>query len=494
MPASLTCPECSAALKVSTEAAAGKKVRCPNCQAVFVAPPAKTAYAEARLAPPVEPRPVRRPPPRPERDREDTLEPRRRPTQKGTNPALVIGLVAGGGFLLLVFVCGGIGLLAWLAYYDKSSAPSAPPQVAERGGQFIPPDVNPAPPAPNVRGGGANGPLPPAGGNPRRPPAAGGAALTVVVQGVPNDTVGKFLRDKFARQLPPTNCSIRSLTRGRVMEVVLTPIGDANEFVRKIDYATVTRVEGRTVFVTVTNQTVLLATSFPAPRPPHLPHAPAMPADQSGLVAYWGFDEGKGTEAANPGGPPAHLNRVEWKPGVHGTCLSFKDPDSWVALPSSEELNFPAHTPFAVAAWVQPAKPSGMLLSLRNTEDEAADLDIALEGGGIAATLRYDKNLFGKMYKVSGGKVDDDAWHHFVLQRQADGALELYVDGRGSQTTATEGGPLTTNLRGLGRERYWQDKKPNPIGDAHYQGCIDELYVFKRALKADEIRKLAGQE
>lgn len=102
MPLTLTCPECHRKLKVP-ETAAGKKVRCPECQAAF------RAEAEEGVADRPAPRPVRG---RDERDDDDRRErrprlrddddrgERRRPERK--KGGLVLGLVLGGAGLLVV--------------------------------------------------------------------------------------------------------------------------------------------------------------------------------------------------------------------------------------------------------------------------------------------------------------------------------------------------------------------------------------------------------
>ena len=152
----------------------------------------------------------------------------------------------------------------------------------------------------------------------------------------------------------------------------------------------------------------------------------------------------------------------------------------------------PVATGFTVAVWVQTTKASGTLLSFRHTEDEGAVLDLTVEGGKAGITLRSDRNVFIP-FQLAGGKIDDGAWHHVLVLRQENGRVELCVDGAVVQEGASSGGSITTNWHTLGRERYWVEAKPGP-GDPHFEGCLDELCVFKRALDPEEIRKLAGQE
>jgi hypothetical protein len=142
---------------------------------------------------------------------------------------------------------------------------------------------------------------------------------------------------------------------------------------------------------------------------------------------------------------------------------------------------------------VQTAGPTGTLLSLRNRNNETPLLDVTVADGQVRATVRYDGNVFGAVHRLAGRRIDDGNWRHVVVQRTAAGQLELYVDGAAAQSTPTAGGSLTTDLRALGREHAWMVKNPDR-GDPNFEGCVDEFCAFKRALTAEEIRKLAGQE
>ena len=53
------------------------------------------------------------------------------------------------------------------------------------------------------------------------------------------------------------------------------------------------------------------------------------------------------------------------------------------------------------------------------------------------------------------------------------------------------GGPITTDWRAAGRELYWVNIRP--FGHPHFDGSIDELAIFDRALTADEVARLAGR-
>ena len=73
-------------------------------------------------------------------------------------------------------------------------------------------------------------------------------------------------------------------------------------------------------------------------------------------------------------------------------------------------------------------------------------------------------------------------------------SLGLYIDG----THAGEGfgleanGPITTDLRSLGREgRAEAQGKHGP--EVYFDGAVDEFCIFNRALEVDEIKRLSGR-
>src|SRR5436305_9062142 len=101
MPAIITCPECESPLKFASPVPAGKKIKCPKCEAVFPMPEESSRPSDAirpKGGPP--PRPVRRSARDDDDDEEDDYD---RPTRRSSrrrsekdNSALVIGLVIGG--------------------------------------------------------------------------------------------------------------------------------------------------------------------------------------------------------------------------------------------------------------------------------------------------------------------------------------------------------------------------------------------------------------
>jgi hypothetical protein len=166
----LTCPSCNTVLKLSVPVAAGKKIKCPRCAAVFPMAaeeevearvtatkpaPAKAPAPSARTSPPSDAsafqKEARAPAAKPRLERVSTVEPEddedrpRRSATKGrtkkSNAPLVWGLVGGGVGLLLL--AGGV-VLALSGYFGKSPSTqpvASAPVVNDKLPQPVPPEV-----------------------------------------------------------------------------------------------------------------------------------------------------------------------------------------------------------------------------------------------------------------------------------------------------------------------------------------------------------------
>ena len=227
--------------------------------------------------------------------------------------------------------------------------------------------------------------------------------------------------------------------------------------------------------------------------PARLSFEPPAATELPGLLGYWPFDEGSGTEAADASGKNnrAAVRGAVWVAGVRGGALDFDGVAAFVDYGTSKDFNFAAGAPFTFSGWVRTKGDRGAILSQRHLQDGGADINITLEGGRLCALVRSDGRELGGHARVIGPPVNDGTWHHFALTRNGS-TIELSVDGvsQGAASHADAGGPITTNLRAIGAERYWALRGG---GFAYVHATIDEVCIFGRVLTEAEIRWLAGQ-
>jgi RNA polymerase sigma-70 factor (ECF subfamily) len=214
-----------------------------------------------------------------------------------------------------------------------------------------------------------------------------------------------------------------------------------------------------------------------------------------GLVGYWPFDDGAGSAVARDRSGRGHhcvlreLDPLEaWTEGVAGGALDLRR-GGWLECP-------------------QPPVPEGAAPAMT----VMVRVKAALDGEGHSAVVTrevgpaHDDLFFfgfrGDQLKVSSriwlGWVTrpipgaHDRWTHIAFTRRAGGPTRLYVDGaevgenqQGERAIAGEAAPLLVGGGHVGLEG----------GEIrqHFAGLVDELAVYDRALRPDEIALAAAR-
>jgi glucose/arabinose dehydrogenase/chitodextrinase len=203
----------------------------------------------------------------------------------------------------------------------------------------------------------------------------------------------------------------------------------------------------------------------------------AAPPTPAGLVGAWAFDEGFGftTADASGNGNIGTITGATWTQGRYGNALSFNGADSIVRVASAASLNLTGA--MTLSAWIKPtATQSGWRTILQRQADA-----YFLDAGGDAALRPAGGGTLGTSTQYVSGPTANpvDAWTHLALTY--DGAtLRLYVNGTQAATRAAAGAiQTTTNPLWIGGN--------SPYGE-YFQGLIDEVRVYDRALTPTEIQ------
>jgi hypothetical protein len=191
----------------------------------------------------------------------------------------------------------------------------------------------------------------------------------------------------------------------------------------------------------------------------------------SQLVAYYSFDEGSGSTAADSAGTNngTLTNGPTWVAGKTGTALNFDGVDDMVTA-STDFLG--ASPAFTISAWINPRSvgaggAGGRIVTNSSTEFQ-------MDGNNV---LLY----CGSNSRSAPGSVPFNTWTHVVATRDSSGAVNLYVNGVLSGTPNQNcGTPVTGNPL-----RVSSVSRP-------FDGYIDEVRIYNRALASDEIATLAS--
>jgi hypothetical protein len=220
--------------------------------------------------------------------------------------------------------------------------------------------------------------------------------------------------------------------------------------------------------------------------------SPAMA--QTGLVAYYPFNGNAHDESGNdnhgdPTGGPTLTTDIL---GISNAAYNFPGGGGITVPLSSSILGSTFQNGYTIAAWIKPT-------NLPNSGTDQRNI-FSKENSNIFLRISYypaADNSFINAYHRSEGVTSHSAanylypltagtWYHVaVTWDKATGAWEIYVNGhpRGNLPAIPA---LDTTFTGDGG--FWIGK--NQQYGHFFQGTIDEVYVYSRALSETEIQQL----
>lgn len=209
---------------------------------------------------------------------------------------------------------------------------------------------------------------------------------------------------------------------------------------------------------------------------------------RNGLVGHWKFDEAITTgtttwDSSNNGGHGFLANgptRTATASCEIGTCLDFDGTNDHVNLPTSTVFDVSKIT---VSAWVVSDVTTADLTSVSRYNNAApVNGNWILGHGATESTYRFLARIGGANQSAeSNAGFSTDVWHHLV--GTYDGStVKLYVDGVERASTAISGSLATSTIA---------VRIANRDGNTNYwDGKIDDVRVYNRALSADEISRI----
>jgi hypothetical protein len=220
---------------------------------------------------------------------------------------------------------------------------------------------------------------------------------------------------------------------------------------------------------------------------------------QNGLVGYWSFNEGTGTAAMDSSGngnTGMLLHGPTWSSGKSGTALGFDGVNDYVEIPHAQSLNL--SEALTVSVWID----NDTLMDSGLSQDQyriIASKGWPLDSGSWSLAWRAnDGALFffvgrDTSYRYVRFPYDNSQagiWH-LVTAVLDSGTISLYQDG------VLKAGPV-----GIDSSTILTDTSPLRIGSLgessnsvrNWDGFIDELRFYNRALSAAEIASLYQQD
>jgi len=189
-----------------------------------------------------------------------------------------------------------------------------------------------------------------------------------------------------------------------------------------------------------------------------------------GLVAYWQAD-GNAVDSSGEGNHGTPQNGATFAPGIFGQAFSLDGEDDFILVPDSPSLHIDGD--LSIVAWIKYEDQTQQYHSIVSKRDASGtNYQLYLEYGDLKF---FNRNLFRDNETLS-----PDEWHH-VGATISSGVLQFYVDGRPSGSSAFTIASYAGDLRIGGIIGY---------ETTYFDGLIDELAIYARALTPAEMQRL----
>ncbi len=194
------------------------------------------------------------------------------------------------------------------------------------------------------------------------------------------------------------------------------------------------------------------------------------------------------------------IDEVNWVDSDRGKAVQFNGVDEYFRIPY-KNLQV---SDFTLSFWVNwqgasDAEGGSGLANQRIFSARAmqygkryitlSPMETTAEGSdGLRLHMRYE-NSDWDLHRPQAGPLGQNEWHHLAIVATGE-TLALYLDGVLMDDEMTMMDPAQMNLF-----QFYIGKGPTMGGDGYFNGLMDNVYLYKRALSVDDIGNLiAGQQ
>jgi hypothetical protein len=209
-----------------------------------------------------------------------------------------------------------------------------------------------------------------------------------------------------------------------------------------------------------------------------------VPPPEPQPVSHWKFDEGQGTIAYDSVGTnDGFVQGATWTTGQINGALSFDGLNDYVDM--ADTIKNYLETSYTVSLWIKADTliSNKAILGYRHSTDGNPVLfQIGHNYEDVGIDVRDNSlNLASATY---ANALTTNTWYHVAGVRNAN-TVNIYVNGvSGIPDSATFGAITPDNLK-IGAFQFGGNPPSN-----HFNGAIDDVMIFNRALSAQEIQQL----
>ncbi|MCZ7644657.1 MAG: LamG domain-containing protein [Planctomycetota bacterium] len=199
---------------------------------------------------------------------------------------------------------------------------------------------------------------------------------------------------------------------------------------------------------------------------------------EEGLLAYWDFDEGEGKTARNRAADKCHgrlEGEADWTPGLKGAAVRFTGNKGCVFVSDAGAFAFNKSS-FTICLWARIEKPQYLMvrdkIGWRGWLLNADEFNYS-DSKGPGVSIHLPERI----------KWDPQRWLHYavVMDREA-GTTALYLDG---ELKAQK--PVEASSQNIDGGALLLGGRPSGV-PPYFQGDLDEVRVYLRALSPEEIK------
>jgi RHS repeat-associated protein len=205
----------------------------------------------------------------------------------------------------------------------------------------------------------------------------------------------------------------------------------------------------------------------------------------SGLVGHWKFDENSGTTAADFSGnnnTGTLTSGASWATGQSGAATSLDGVNDYVQVGPQSSLAMTTAATFS--AWIYPTGSGSLATYGGIILDKESEYEIARFADGTI-NWAFANTSPGYNWINTGYVAPLNQWTHITITYD-NGVIKTYANGSLTHTHSGTGAIGDANTS-------WNDFRigGRQAGSQHFQGRIDEVRVYNRALSASEVTTLS---
>ena len=211
--------------------------------------------------------------------------------------------------------------------------------------------------------------------------------------------------------------------------------------------------------------------------------------NSNGLAGWWKFDEGTGTSAADSSGngeTGTLVNDAAWVTSIptldftNSYALELDGTDGHVNAGTTSDLQN-----FTICAWVNPDEvvTENSIFNKTASEGTTNDIHFAINTAAKLSSTINDGNT-----TASSTSISTDTWTHVCVTNEIASTRVLYINGSPDATASSiDPNANTSHTTYIGR-----DTRVLSSNDREFDGTIDDVRIFTRALAESEIASLAA--